>query len=86
MVVASTLADEGLDVPRMDRVILAFPGRTKGRTAQRLGRLMRPHPDKRGAVLFDIVDAAVAPLLRQFRERNRLYKRLAVGIQRREAT
>jgi superfamily II DNA or RNA helicase len=85
VVVASTLADEGLDVPRMDRVILAFPSRTKGRTAQRLGRLMRPHPDKSGAVLFDIVDASVAPLLRQFRERNRLYKRLAAGIQRRGA-
>lgn len=86
VVVASTLADEGLDVPRMDRVILAFPGRTKGRTAQRLGRLMRPHPDKRSSILFDLVDAAVTPLLRQFRERNRLYKRLAAGIQRRGAT
>lgn len=85
VVVASTLADEGLDVPRMDRVILAFPSRTKGRTAQRLGRLMRPHPDKSGAVLHDIVDASVAPLLRQFRERNRLYKRLAAGFQRRGA-
>jgi len=40
VVVASTLADEGLDVPRMDRVILAFPSRARGRTAQRLGRLM----------------------------------------------
>ena len=84
VVVASTLADEGLDVPRMDRVILAFPGRAKGRTAQRLGRLMRPHPEKRGAVLFDIIDPAVAPLLNQFRERNRLYRRLAAGIQRPE--
>lgn len=77
VVVASTLADEGLDVPRLDRIVLAFPGRTKGRTAQRIGRLMRPHPDKRGAVLFDIVDAAVPPLLRQYRERCRIYERMA---------
>jgi superfamily II DNA or RNA helicase len=77
VVVASTLADEGLDVPRLDRIVLAFPGRTKGRTAQRIGRLMRPHPDKQGAVLFDIVDAAVPPLLRQYRERSRIYERLA---------
>ncbi len=84
VVVASTLADEGLDVPRMDRVILAFPSRAKGRTAQRLGRLMRPHPGKDGAVLFDVVDPAVAPLLRQFRERNRLYRHLAAGIHRPE--
>ncbi len=79
VVVASTLADEGLDVPRLDRIVLAFPGRTKGRTAQRLGRLMRPHPDKQGAVLFDVVDAAVGPLLRQFRERRRLYRQLTGG-------
>ena len=77
VVVASTLADEGLDVPRLDRIVLAFPGRTQGRTTQRLGRLMRPHPDKQGAVLFDIVDAAVPPLLRQFRARRRIYDRIA---------
>ena len=78
-VVASTLADEGLDVPRLDRIVLAFPGRTRGRTAQRLGRIMRPHPGKDGAVLFDIVDAAVPTLLRQFRERRRLYRQLTGG-------
>lgn len=77
VVVASTLADEGLDVPRLDRIVLAFPGRTRGRTAQRIGRLMRPHPDKRGAVLFDLVDAAVPPLLRQFHARRRIYGRIA---------
>ena len=76
VLVASTLADEGLDVPRLDRIILAFPGRTKGRTAQRIGRLMRPHPEKSGAELFDIVDAGVPPLLRQYRERRRIYERL----------
>jgi superfamily II DNA or RNA helicase len=79
VVMASTLADEGLDVPRLDRIVLAFPGRTKGRTAQRLGRVMRPHPDKDSAVLIDFVDASVPPLLRQFRERSRLYRRLTGG-------
>lgn len=78
VVVASTLADEGLDVPRLDRIILAFPGRTKGRTAQRLGRLMRPHPQKKKAVLYDVIDAAVGPLLRQYRERKRLYATMVV--------
>jgi len=77
--VASTLADEGLDVPRLDRIILAFPGRTRGRTTQRLGRLMRPHPGKGRPVLFDVVDSAVPPLLRQYRERRRLYTRLLAG-------
>ena len=77
VVVASTLADEGLDVPRLDRIVLAFPGRKRGRTAQRIGRLMRPHPDKSSAVLFDLIDAAVPPLLRQSRERRRVYAQIA---------
>jgi hypothetical protein len=37
VVVATTLADEGLDVQRLSRVILALPGRGRGRTIQRLG-------------------------------------------------
>jgi superfamily II DNA or RNA helicase len=73
VLVASTLADEGLDIPRLERIVLAFPGRTRGRTTQRLGRLMRPHPGKTQPVLFDVVDANVPVLFRQFRERRRLY-------------
>jgi superfamily II DNA or RNA helicase len=74
VVVATTLADEGMDVPR----ILAFPGRGRGRTQQRLGRLMRPHPSKRDAVLYDIVDANVPVLLRQYQTRKRVYRSLGI--------
>jgi len=76
VVVASTLADEGLDIPRLDRIILAYPGRTRGRTAQRLGRLMRPHPDKQEAILYDLVDLSVPSLARQYQERRRIYRQL----------
>jgi superfamily II DNA or RNA helicase len=74
VLVASTVADEGLDVPRLDRVVLAYPGRAKGRLTQRLGRLMRPYPGKDGAVLYDVVDMLVPPLIRQWQERRRLYR------------
>jgi superfamily II DNA or RNA helicase len=56
VVCATSLADEGLDVERLSRLILATPARAEGRTIQRLGRLMRPHPDKGTPVLFDLVD------------------------------
>jgi superfamily II DNA or RNA helicase len=71
--VATSLADEGLDLPRLSRVFLTYPGRARGRTLQRLGRLMRPHPDKTDAVLFDFVDERVSVLRRQHAERRRLY-------------
>lgn len=73
VLVATTLADEGLDLPALSRVFLAYPGRARGRTLQRLGRLMRTHPDKDDAVLFDFVDRKVAILRRHHVERRRLY-------------
>ena len=71
--VATSLADEGLDLPRLSRVFLTYPSRARGRTLQRLGRLMRPHPDKATAVLFDFVDRRVPILRRHHVERRRLY-------------
>lgn len=73
VLVATSLADEGLDLPRLSRVFLAFPSRARGRTIQRLGRLMRPHPGKVDAVLFDFVDRKVPILRRHHLERRRLY-------------
>ena len=79
VLVATSLADEGLDLPRLSRVFLAYPGRARGRTVQRLGRLMRPHPDKEDAALFDFVDRKVPILRRHHLERRRLYAEI-LGI------
>lgn len=73
VLVATTLADEGLDLPALSRVFLTYPGRARGRTLQRLGRLMRTHPGKTDAVLFDFVDRKVPVLRRHHVERRRLY-------------
>jgi len=50
------------------RLVLATPARAEGRTVQRLGRLMRPHPGKAAPVLFDLVDEGGLPYT-QFRAR-----------------
>ncbi len=73
VIVATSLADEGLDLPRLSRVFLAYPGRARGRTVQRLGRLMRPHAKKTDAALFDFVDKKVPLLRRHHLERRKLY-------------
>ena len=62
-----------LDLPRLSRVFLAYPGRARGRTVQRLGRLMRPHAEKTDAALFDFVDRKVPLLRRHHLERRKLY-------------
>ena len=75
VVCATSLADEGLDVSRLERLVLATPARAEGRTIQRLGRLMRPHPGKRTPVLYDLVDNI--PLARrQFAARQRAYRKV----------
>jgi superfamily II DNA or RNA helicase len=72
-VCATQLADEGLDVPRLTLVLLACPGRSQRQMIQRLGRVMRPAPDKPGAMLIDLVDDV--PLLRtQAKARLRAYR------------
>lgn len=73
VLVATSLADEGLDLPRLSRVFLAYPSRARGRTVQRLGRLMRPHAEKTDAALFDFADSKVPLLRRHHLERRKLY-------------
>jgi len=73
---ATSLADEGLDVARLERLILATPSRSEGRTIQRLGRLMRPFPGKKQPVLYDLVDQNIPTLLWQSYARRRAYRKV----------
>lgn len=66
---ATNLADEGLDAPRLSCVVLCFPAKDPGRVEQRLGRIMRPHADKREALVIDVVDKRVGVLARQAERR-----------------
>ncbi len=67
-VIFSTLADEALDIPRIDRIHLAFPTRNADLIRQQIGRGERPHPDKTDVIVYDYVDMA-GPLRNQYRER-----------------
>ena len=54
VIIATQLADEGLDLPSVDCVINASPGRSGGRAKQRVGRALR----RAGAdpLIFEIID------------------------------
>jgi superfamily II DNA or RNA helicase len=68
-VVFSTLADEALDIPRLDSLFLVFPQRNTGLIEQQVGRICRSHPDKDRAVVFDFADSNVGVLDNQWRVR-----------------
>jgi len=72
---ATTLADEGLDLPILSKVFLAHPSRAMARTIQRLGRIMRPCENKKQPVLYDFVDD-VGVLKAQARKRLTAYRKV----------
>lgn len=51
------LAKEGLDIPRLDRLILASPHRDKATIIQSIGRIERRFDGKKTPLAYDIVDS-----------------------------
>lgn len=70
---ATTVADEGLDLPPIRSLILALGGKSKTLTLQRVGRAVRPYPDKDLAVVYDICDN-VKYFKAHCEERRKLYE------------
>lgn len=50
------LAKEGLDIPRLDRLILASPHRDKATVIQAIGRIERKFENKEKPICYDLVD------------------------------
>jgi superfamily II DNA or RNA helicase len=72
--ILSTLADEALDIPRLDRLHLVFPQSNMGLITQQVGRVERIHPEKQEALIYDYIDTP-GPLMSQASKRVRdVYK------------
>ena len=70
-VLLSTLADEAMDIPRLDRLHLVFPQKNPGLVTQQVGRVERDHDDKAQAKIYDYADLKIGPLQNQWRVRRR---------------
>ena len=73
VVVATSLADEGLDAPRLSAVVLASPTRNIGRTLQRIGRALRPCEGAPAPVVVDVQDS-FGPYQGYARQRRTVYR------------
>jgi superfamily II DNA or RNA helicase len=80
---ATQLADEALDVPRLNRVFLVHPGKAEGRLVQQVGRAIREHPEKSDAKIYDFVDRKVGVLRKQWDTRKRVYRKNGISIHKR---
>jgi len=74
VIVATQLADEGLDLPPLRTMIIAIGGKSKTRTLQRVGRIVRPYPGKTSAVVYELLDRDVKFFEDHLYERIELYK------------
>jgi superfamily II DNA or RNA helicase len=78
-VFATTVADEGLDLPGLDTLILTTPTKSMGRIQQRIGRIMRYAENKRDPLVIDCVDAVKA-LFYMHKKRSRFYTELGCTV------
>lgn len=77
VLIATTIADEGLDLPWFDTCWLVTPTRSKAKAEQRAGRVCRSAPDKRQPVIHDLVDVNVPTLVSQFKQRLSVWRKIA---------
>jgi superfamily II DNA or RNA helicase len=83
-VILATVADEGVDIPRLDRLHLTWPGRQERTLTQQIGRVLRTHPDKRETIIFDYVDAE-GMLAHQAKLRLNVYRKAGYPIEQERA-
>jgi superfamily II DNA or RNA helicase len=73
LLIGSTISDEGLNLPKLDTLILAGGGKSSTRAYQRIGRVMRLYPGKNKCFVFDFDDET--PIFhRHARCRRKLYE------------
>jgi superfamily II DNA or RNA helicase len=79
-VILATVADEGVDISRLDRLHLVWPARKALTLTQQIGRVLRMHPDKREVVIYDYVDDE-GMLQAQAQARLRVYRQAGYPIE-----
>ena len=79
--VSTSLADEGLDVPRASVLVLAAGGRSSGKLEQRAGRVLRPFEGKKAGIIHDFLDRGAAMAYAQAKARMRTYETLGYPVE-----
>lgn len=74
VLLATQLADEGLDLPILDTLHLTFPSRAVQKLQQKVGRIMRSAEGKRHCMVYDYVDVNVPVLRGQAKDRLEFYR------------
>lgn len=70
-----SLAKEGLDIPRLDRLYLTTPQKDYAVITQSIGRIARTFEGKAEPVVYDYVDEGIQYLVRSYKKRCTTYRK-----------
>lgn len=68
------LAKEGLDIPNLNRLVLATPQKDFAIVKQSVGRVERNIDGKSRPIVYDVVDEKIGTCVRMFKKRKRILK------------
>lgn len=74
VLIASTIFDEGIDIPEIDGLVFAGGGKAQHLYIQRLGRGMRPRPGKTSLTVVDFYDTHSRTMWRHSKDRLKVYR------------
>ena len=74
--IATSLADEGLDLPNVENLIMVSGGRSAQKTIQRASRALRIAPGKYHAMIYDFMDNFHPMAIAHAKKRIKCYKEL----------
>ena len=74
IIIATSIFDEGLDIPDISGVILAGGGKSSITTVQRMGRGLRIYPGKEKLIIYDFIESCKY-LVKHYLERKAIYER-----------
>ena len=80
LLATASLIGEGVDIPRLDTLVLAMPISFKGRMVQYAGRLHRQWPGKKDVVIYDYLDRCSGLTVSMYRKRLLAYKSMGYQI------
>lgn len=78
--VCTSLADEGLDLPRAGVLVLVSGGKSRTKAEQRTGRVLRKWQDKEAGLVYDFADRHHPTMRRHAESRVKLYRDLGYQI------
>lgn len=75
-----SLAREGIDIPRLDRLFLASPKKDCAVLEQSLGRISRSFPGKKDAICYDYADRRIGICIGLYKHRFNTYQKMKITI------